>query len=116
MTADLSRARTPDTHGSWPGLFVGLALTAALHFIIQWSALLWFPWPPEEQQSAAILPDFRPLMPILLIGVSQLFYMVPAFVIAKLAKWHGVARGLVAGAGITVVLNTIGFALLSYMP
>ena len=50
---------------------------------------------------------------LMLIGVSQLLYIIPAIIIAKRRGRPGIARGLMIGASVTFLLNTacFGFAL-----
>ncbi len=43
--------------------------------------------------------------PVLVIGVSQLLYMIPATVLAYRGREPGLAKGLVIGACLTALLN-----------
>jgi hypothetical protein len=87
--------RPAEPEGGWPGILLGLALTAALH--LGGSLLL-----------TALLGEFvrRPGDALTAyFGIVQLVYMVPAIVIARKKEFVWVARGLIAGAVITALMN-----------
>jgi hypothetical protein len=87
--------RPADPEGGWPGILLGLAATAALHLV---GSLL----------VTAMLGEFvrRPSDVVTAyFGLVQLVYMVPAIVIARKKEFPWVARGLMAGAAVTALLN-----------
>jgi hypothetical protein len=55
------------------------------------------------------------LFPPLLIGLSQLAYMLPAILIAPRRQRRDVAKGLIIGAAITFTLNAACWGTL-YLP
>jgi ABC-type Fe3+-siderophore transport system permease subunit len=56
----------------------------------------------------AILPNqsiYSAFLPLMYIGISQLVYMIPAFVIMQRKGSTETAKGLIIGAAITFLLN-----------
>lgn len=50
-----------------------------------------------------------------LIGVSQLLYLIPAFLILRKRGRMGMAKGILIGAAVTFLLNAACFGLLASM-
>lgn len=61
---------------------------------------------------ASNLCELGVLLPLLLIGVSQLVYQVPAVVLARRRRRFGLAKGVIIGAAITFALNAPCWAIL----
>jgi hypothetical protein len=76
----------------------GLGLTVVLHAIAIVLLLILGSMPG--------LISFLALLLFLLLGVSQLIYMVPAILIARARARSGLARGLIIGASVTFGLST----------
>jgi hypothetical protein len=76
----------------------GIAFTVALHIIF--AAILTVVF--------LLLGDGKPsaFTPLLFLGFTQGVYMIPAFVIARGKGKEQLAKGLLIGAGITLLLNT----------
>jgi len=55
----------------------------------------------------------RWLIDPLWIGLSQIRYVLPAVVVARVNGYRAFARGILIGAGITVPLNIAGYLLLA---
>lgn len=53
---------------------------------------------------------------IILIGVYQLIYVVPAFVVLSVLHQRNAARGLLLGAVVTALLNAGCFLVVRYAP
>ncbi len=51
------------------------------------------------------------MMPTFFIGVSQLLYMVPAVIIARVRGAHAMAKGFLIAAAVTFLLNATCFGL-----
>lgn len=48
---------------------------------------------------------------VFFLGVTQLVYMLPAWILCRRRGWHGVAVGLVIGAAVTFLLNSACFGI-----
>lgn len=79
---------TPVDRGS---IWKGLGLLALLHLIQ--------------------IPLYPLILPLVLIGVSQLVYVVPAVLILRRKGRFDTVKGLWIGAGITLLLNATCFGL-----
>jgi hypothetical protein len=55
-------------------------------------------------------------MSLIAIGLSQLVYVIPAIIIARNKKRPGIAKGLIIGAAITLLLNGTCTALFILNP
>lgn len=70
----------------------GMGITILLH-------LLLFLYPPS----------------LVLIGLIQLFYIIPAIIIANVKGRKGIVQGLLIGAGITFLVNAACFGIVLSM-
>lgn len=82
----------PDSVGA------GIALTVLLHILAYFVFV-----------AVVVVLDFndslRPILVLLFVGVLQLVYMLPAYLIAISRKRRLTARGLLIGATVTFLLN-----------
>jgi zinc transporter ZupT len=76
---------------------VGIAFTVGLHIIF---AGILFALSLLQDKS-----DYTMFFPLMVIGITQTIYMIPAFVIAKGKGKEQLAKGLLVGAAITFLLN-----------
>ena len=100
--------RPPSADG---GTGSGIALAFALHVC----QLLLAPAAAFLGCRIERVPDCElvAFVPVLLIGVSQWLYIVPAILIARRTGRPGLAKGFVIGASITFLLNAACWGLLS---
>lgn len=107
--SDLSPPRRPDeTRGGQ--IAVGVALTAGLHVGV--GLLLGI----VTAGASLVVRDFEVvgLFWVLFIGVAQLLYMVPAWIVARRKGHLGIALGLLIGAALTFLANSACFGALFF--
>lgn len=78
-------------------VFRGLGLLALLHVVLGWIA-------------TALFPVF-----LVVIGVAQLLYVLPAVWMAHRKKRTGIVQGMLIGAGLTLLLNAACFGIIAYI-
>lgn len=88
------------------GVGIGLALTAALHVLVYGLAV--FGVAAFEQELALFI-----LISLVVIGLTQLFYMGPAILIAFATGRRSLGKGLIIGAAITAGLNSACWGLVT---
>ena len=79
----------------WKGIVLGLVLTIVLHIVGGMLIL-------------ASINDpggYKGLGVIMFLGVVQLVYMIPAILIARMGGHRALAKGLIIGAAVTLLLN-----------
>lgn len=88
------------------GIFAGIAMTFLMNVV--WMVVgLWFGSLFRDPVGMAIIVF------VLALGVSQLVYIGPAVLIARRRGRHGVAKGLIIGAAITLILSGACWAIIN---
>ena len=87
----------PDDRRSVRDTWTGFGLTFLLHLL---------------QVPMARLGRSTSFIPLLIIGLSQLLYIVPAILIAQRKGRPGIVSGLIIGASLTFLLNAACFGLI----